>query len=182
MSLSQTSYINKLCDRYKMGDAKPVISPTEMGQLSKLRSGEPSTAAESIDMTKVPYRELIGGLLFLSTRTRPDIAVAVGIVARRVSDPRQVDWIAAKRILRYMKGTSSFQLRFPAEGELELSTIADADCATSAGRKSISGKVLMIGINAWTDRRRKSKRLLLYLPPRQSTLPSRKLCGRQLGC
>jgi hypothetical protein len=32
MSLSQTSYINKLCDRYKMGDAKPVISPTEIGQ------------------------------------------------------------------------------------------------------------------------------------------------------
>jgi hypothetical protein len=56
--------------------------------------------------------------------------------------------MAAKRILIYMKGTSSFQLRFPAEGELELSTIADADYETSAGRKSISGNVLMIGINA----------------------------------
>jgi Reverse transcriptase (RNA-dependent DNA polymerase) len=81
MRLSQTSYVNKLCDRYKMGvgDAKPVISPTELGQLSKLRSKEPSTAAESIDMTMMPYRELIGKSLFLSTRTRPDIAVAVGI-------------------------------------------------------------------------------------------------------
>jgi hypothetical protein len=107
MSLSQTSDINKLCDMYKMGDAKPVITPTEMGQLSKLRSGEPSTAAESIDMTIVPYRELIGGLLFLSTRTRPDIAVAVGIVARPVSDPRQMDWIAAKRILRYVLAGST---------------------------------------------------------------------------
>jgi hypothetical protein len=137
MSLSQTSYINKLCDRYKMVYAKPVINPTEMGQLSKLRSGEPSTAAESIDMTKVPYRELIGGLLFISTRTRPDIVVAVGIVARRVFDPRQVDWIAAKRILRYLEGTGSYQLRFPAEGEVELSTYGEADYAASADRKSI---------------------------------------------
>jgi Reverse transcriptase (RNA-dependent DNA polymerase) len=39
MSLKHTSYINKLFDKYKMGDAKPVISPTEMGQLSKLRLG-----------------------------------------------------------------------------------------------------------------------------------------------
>jgi Reverse transcriptase (RNA-dependent DNA polymerase) len=44
MSLNQPSYIKRTCDRYKMGDAKPVISPTEMGQSSKLRSGEPSTA------------------------------------------------------------------------------------------------------------------------------------------
>jgi hypothetical protein len=142
-----------------MGDAKPVMSPTEMGQLSKLRSGESSTAAESIDMTKVPYRELIGGLLFLSTRTRPDIAVAVRIVARRVSDPRQVDWIAAKRILRYLKGTGSFQLSFPAEGEVELNTYADADYATSADRKSISGNVLMIGNNdvvGWTSQKQKA--------------------------
>jgi hypothetical protein len=147
-----------MCEKYKMSDAKPVITPTDMGILSKLRSGEPSTAEESIDMAKVPYREMIGRLLFLSTRTRPDIAVAVGIVARRVSDPRQVDWIASKRILRYLKGTASFQLRFSAEGEVELTTYADADDATSADRKSISGNALMIGNNAligWTSQKQK---------------------------
>jgi hypothetical protein len=108
-------------------------------------------------MTKMPYRELIGGLLSLSTRTQPDIAVAVGIVARRVSDPRHVDWIAAKWILRYLNGTGSFQLRFPAEGELEWSTYADY--ATSADRKSISGNVLMIGNSAvvgWASQKQKA--------------------------
>jgi hypothetical protein len=70
-----------------------------------------------------------------------------------------VDWIAAKRVLRYLKGTGSFQLRFPAEGEVELSTYADADYATSADQKSISGNVFMIGNNAvvgWTSQKQKA--------------------------
>jgi hypothetical protein len=87
-------------------------------------------------MAIMPFRELIGGL-FLSTRTRPDIIVAVGIVGRRVADPRQVDRIAAKRIPRYLKCTGSFQLRLPAEREVEFSTYAEADYVTSADRKSI---------------------------------------------
>jgi hypothetical protein len=43
--------------------------------------------------------------------------------------------------------------------EVELSTHADAEYATSADRKSISGKVLMIGNNAavgWTSQKHKS--------------------------
>jgi hypothetical protein len=82
-------------------DAKPVTSPFDSGQMSKLRSKEPATADESINLIKVPYRELIGGLLFVATRTRSDVAAAVGILARRVADPREIDWQAAKRVLRY---------------------------------------------------------------------------------
>jgi hypothetical protein len=80
------------------GRRKASDQPDRDGAVEYLRSGEPNAAAESIDMGTVPFRELIGGL-FLSTRTRPDIVVAVGIVARCVFDPRQVDWIPAKRIL-----------------------------------------------------------------------------------
>lgn len=54
-----------ICDRFSMSDARPVASPVEIGQLSQLRSLEPNTAQENCDMKGTPYRELIGGLLFV---------------------------------------------------------------------------------------------------------------------
>jgi hypothetical protein len=116
ISLSQHSFITRMCDKFYLTDAKPVSSPFDAGQMSKLRSKQQATAEEFINVTKVPYRELIGGLLFVATRTRPDVAAAVGILARRLADPREIDWQAAKRVLRYLKGTASLALTFPFKG------------------------------------------------------------------
>jgi Reverse transcriptase (RNA-dependent DNA polymerase) len=149
--LSQQSYITRMCDKFYLTDAKPVTSPIDAGQMCKLRSNEPATAEESINVTKLPYRELIGGLMFVATRTRPDMASAVGILARRVADPREIDWQAAKRVLRYLKGTASLALTFPSSGDVNLTTYADADYATSSDRKSVSGVVILLGGNAVID-------------------------------
>lgn len=64
-AINQNSYIDSICDRFSMSDARPVASPVEIGQLSQLRSLEPNTAQENCDMKGTPYRELIGGLLFV---------------------------------------------------------------------------------------------------------------------
>jgi hypothetical protein len=56
------------------------------------------------------YRTAKGQLLYLNTKTRPDVAVAVGVLARLVSAPAEVHWTEIKRILRYMKGTSMYGL------------------------------------------------------------------------
>jgi len=47
------------------------------------------------------------------TTTRPDIMQAVGMVGRFQSAPKQSHLLAAKRILRYLKGTPDFGLRYP---------------------------------------------------------------------
>jgi Reverse transcriptase (RNA-dependent DNA polymerase) len=65
ISLSQQSYITHMCDKFYLADAKPVTSPFDAGQMSKLRSKEPATAEDFTYVTKEPYRELIGGLLFV---------------------------------------------------------------------------------------------------------------------
>ena len=41
---------------------------------------------------------------------RPDIALAVGIVARFSTNPRENNLMAVKRIMRYLKGTDDFDL------------------------------------------------------------------------
>ena len=46
------------------------------------------------------YQSAVGSLLYLSTKTRPDIAYAVGNVARFLSKPSKIHWIAVKRIMR----------------------------------------------------------------------------------
>ena len=65
----------------------------------------PVTATEKEEMEKVPCREAVGSLLWLSNGTRPDISYAVSQVAKYMSDPGMEHWKAVKRILRYLKGS-----------------------------------------------------------------------------
>lgn len=51
------------------------------------------------------YRKLIGMLLYVSINTRPDISAAVGILAQRVSKPRNLDLSEALRIVKYLFST-----------------------------------------------------------------------------
>ena len=60
-------------------------------------------AGKCVDQTK--YRGLIGSLLYL-TASRPDIMFAVCLCARYQENPKESHFKAAKRIMKYLKGTS----------------------------------------------------------------------------
>ena len=53
-------------------------------------------------LSRLPYAELIGCLLFLSNQTRVDISVAVNDCARFMSNFGLVHWLAGLRILQYL--------------------------------------------------------------------------------
>ncbi len=59
----------------------------------------PTKEEDIKDMEKVLYRELIGSLMYPMVSTRPNLAHAVGILSRYVSNPERRHWEAAKRIL-----------------------------------------------------------------------------------
>lgn len=141
IAITQKSYIENTLEKFGLSDARPASTPTEMGIYATLREKTPSSAEDKEAMAGVPYRELVGALLFISTRTRPDICVSVGLAARRVADPRQVDWEGAKRILRYLKGTKELALLYSCDGCVELEAFADADFASTADRRSVSGSL-----------------------------------------
>jgi hypothetical protein len=58
------------------------------------------------------YQSLVGGLLH-ATISRWDIQFAVNHVSRYLTHPQQEHLIAAKNILRYLKGTKDFCFFFP---------------------------------------------------------------------
>ena len=95
LSLSQTSYIDSILQRFNFTDLKPYSMPMDPNiQLSKLQS--PQTLEETAKMRRVPYREAVGSLMYCAVATRPDIAFAVGIVSQYLDNPGWAHWEAVK--------------------------------------------------------------------------------------
>ncbi len=101
-----------------------------------------------------PFRELLGALMYLSCCTRPDISFAVSALARVGSNPSESDWKAAKRVMRYLKGTASLGIMFTQRnGYLE--GYSDADWGgDKTSRKSTTGFVFKFanGPVSWKSR------------------------------
>eukprot|EP00253_Pinus_taeda_P036031 PITA_36031 len=91
------------------------------------------------------YRQLVGSLLYL-THSRPDLSYVVGAVSRYMQEPHELHWNVAKRILRYVQGTITFEIHYAAGTALNLLGFTDSDWAgDSIDRKSTSGYSLSLG-------------------------------------
>ena len=138
VSLNQSLYIDQTVSRFRMDNAIGYDSPT-CGKILV----PPKDESEII--TNVPYRELVGSLMWLSVTTRPDIAFAVSAVSRFLDRPTKEHWNAAKRILRYVKKTKNVSLTYTCSGQLEFTAFSDSDWAGDMStRKSTSGFVCLL--------------------------------------
>nr|XP_033508235.1 secreted RxLR effector protein 161-like [Nicotiana tomentosiformis] len=91
------------------------------------------------------YRGIIGSLLYL-TASRPDIVFSVGLCARFQSNPKESHLKAAKKILRYLKGTQDLVLYYPSGDNFDLVGYVDSDYAEYlVDRKSTSGTAHFLG-------------------------------------
>ncbi|KAL5474647.1 hypothetical protein EMCRGX_G026628 [Ephydatia muelleri] len=108
ISIDQEKYIEDLLEKFSMHNCKPVATPLIPN--STVNKEEPDISLDQHDVTK--FQELIGGLMYLVTCTRPDIAAAVGELARVMSQPSKLHWSAAKHVLRYLKGTKGLSLTY----------------------------------------------------------------------
>ncbi|UYV63931.1 hypothetical protein LAZ67_2006049 [Cordylochernes scorpioides] len=79
---------------------------------------------------------------------RPDIAAPVCILSSRNQNPRNCDWNAAKRIVRYLKTTKELELRISNQKPPTLEAYSDATWASdNTDRKSLSGNLFLLGSN-----------------------------------
>ena len=70
--------------------------------------------ASNLKLLSVSSLELVDATMYCQmiylTNTRPDVCFVVNILSQFLTDPRHVHMIAAKHILRYLKGTVDYGL------------------------------------------------------------------------
>lgn len=112
LCISQTHYIEALLESYGMADCKPIGTP--------LQSNIPLVAGteEEILLFKQSghnYRRAVGSLNYLSQCTRPDLSHSVSLLSQFLEKPTLVHSGHFKRVLRYLRGTSSLGLTYGVE-------------------------------------------------------------------
>lgn len=126
LELSQCDYIEKILKLVQMEKAKPVKTP--IGIHFKLKSATDKELKEQSEaMSKVPYANVMGSVMYMMIGTRPDIAYAVGMVTRFMGNPIREHWIAVKWLLKYLRGSSGGRLVFKGGSELKLVGYSDSD-------------------------------------------------------
>lgn len=138
--LTQHHYIRDLLHSVQMHDAKPVSTPMSTS-LSLASPPDSSTC----DVTA--YRRLVGSLQYLSL-SRPDIAFSVNKLSQSMQAPTDIHLQAAKRVLRYLKGTIDHGLHLVRDSSFHLNAFCDADWAgDSSDRKSTAAYIIYYGSN-----------------------------------
>ena len=100
---------------------------------------------ESAEVNQTMYRLMIGNLQYV-VHSRPNIALAIGIVARFFTNPRENHLMAVKRIMRCLKGIDDFGLYYKRSEKFELNAYTDVDWGGNIDdRKSTSGGALFLG-------------------------------------
>ncbi|GJZ18409.1 retrovirus-related pol polyprotein from transposon TNT 1-94 [Tanacetum coccineum] len=146
LKVSQSGYVQKILNNYRMDNGKSVSVP--LGAHFKVSLKDcPSNDWDVERMSKVPYANVVGSLMYLMVCTRPDIAYAVSIVSRYLANPGKNHWEAVKWILKYLKGTADVGLVYGRDQgkHVDVDGFVDADYAKDPDKgRSITGYVFMV--------------------------------------
>ena len=148
--LDQSKYLKDVLNKFNMTECKTLKTPIVTEQ---------NKNPEHEHFNQHTYMSLIGSLIYLSTGTRPDIAYAVSRAGQHMQNPTIHDWIAAKRILRYLKGTATRKLNYSRTGNATLTGYSDSDWAGDLDkRRSTTGYLFTLAGAAisWSSRKQQT--------------------------
>ncbi|KAJ8747665.1 hypothetical protein K2173_012529 [Erythroxylum novogranatense] len=147
MFISQKKFASEILQKFGMEMSKAVCSPIVPG------TKPTSEGHDYVDKTH--YKQIIGSLMYLIV-TRPDIMHVVSLISRYMENPTEEHLQAAKRVLRYIRGTTDFGVFYSKGGGDELIAYTDSDYAGDLNdRKSTSGYVFLFGSGAvaWSSKK-----------------------------
>ena len=120
LTVTQTKYATDLLTKHNMVHCSPCKTPCVPNVRLSATCGQ-----SLIDVHA--YRSLVGALHYL-TFTRPNISFAIHQVCQFMNAPTDIHLTAAKRLLRYIRGTLDHGL-FYTLGPISLFAFSDADWA-----------------------------------------------------
>jgi hypothetical protein len=128
--LNQGKYAVEILKRLDMLECNSMNTPMEM-KLKLLAD----TSSELIDATL--YRQIIGSLMYL-TNTRIDICFSMNTLSQFLVEPRHVHLVAAKHVMKYLKGTLDCGLNYDGDHDFTLSGYIDSNWDGSVSDRKIT--------------------------------------------
>ena len=150
IKLHQKQYIQRLLEKYRMSDANPVSTPAD----ANVKLVKEDGVSKPVD--KVFYQSIVGSLLYAAIATRPDIAQSVSAISKFCATPTEAHLTAAKRVLRYLKGTQDVSIVYKPTEEYILYGYSDANWAGDLdGRRSTTGNLFLVasGPVSWLSKK-----------------------------
>ena len=151
--LDQKDYLQKVLQHFNLINAKSVPTPLPEGYQPQPNKGSPDPEI------RVLYQQVIGSLLYIMIRMRPDIAYAVTKLSQFAANPTQDHLNRALYICCYLLGTSDYALVFNGKSNGSLIAYADSDWASDPiTRKFTTGYLVKLanGVFCWNSRAQKS--------------------------
>jgi hypothetical protein len=137
--LKQQTYIRKILKKFsKKEDYKePPISPCLIG--AKIGPNDEESPPDLVNK----YQQEISSLMYLMTKTRPDLAYPIGLLARYMANLSLEHFKALERLWKYLGQTSNLGLLYHSE-PLETLGYCDSDWGGDIGtRRSTTGYIFL---------------------------------------
>ena len=153
-TLSQQTYVEKKLEAFKdilSAGYNPSPLPDRYESILKKNDG-PSNP-------NFPYRQLVGSLMYLMVCTRPDLAFAVSVVSRALSNPTKGHCLLVNHIWNYLRMNPDISLNYypqPQPGsQLILEGYVDAAYNNQDHARSTTGYAFLLGgsIICWLSKR-----------------------------
>lgn len=144
------NYVNKIVATYRLDSAPAFPTPIIPITNHKIKPSD--------DEANFPYKQALGHVQFAANYARPDIAFAVGFLARYQSNPQPIHWVLMKHLIRYLKGTPRLGLVYKRKNASQFYVFADADHAAEKERRSTTGYLISYHGNlvSWCSRLQRS--------------------------
>jgi len=149
--LSQQKYAEDLLATTAISNCSPVATPLPL---------QPERAPNQTEPFDNPsyFRSLAGKLHYL-TLTRPDLQFSVNYVCQKMHAPTVSDFLLLKRILRYIRGTTTMGISFNKDTDCQLRAYSDSDHAGCHGTRRSTGGFCTFLVNnliSWSSRKQVS--------------------------
>jgi hypothetical protein len=122
LHMLQPTYIKGMLVGYGMQDSRPASTPMLESIIAHLEAGDTTV----VDLNL--YQQIIGSLLYLALKTRPDILTAVCIRSRFTSAPTKYCHMAVKRVFRHIQVTIYLAHKY-CSSDIKMNVFVDSDYA-----------------------------------------------------
>ena len=152
--INQWAYIEAMVNKFKLTNAKLVLTPMEAG-VQYMKEQGPSTPTQERQVQGVPYSEAIGCVLWLVVISHPNVVFAIEILLQFIQNPGLVNWEALKQVIVYLGSMKDLWLTIGRKSQKLVEGFCDTDWATQKHWHLILGYSYHLGQGAviWSSKK-----------------------------